>query len=248
MALSFRGVGKTFRDGTVALRDVTFDIDEGEMVAVVGPSGCGKSTLLRIAAGLVAPTTGEVVAAGSGEVGFVFQDPTLLPWRTVQQNVELLGELRRRPAHERRQRAREAIVGVGLVGFEHHRLQALSGGMRMRVSLARALTLDPGLFLFDEPYGALDEITRQRLNDELLALFTRRRFAGLLVTHSVAEAVYLCTRALVMSPRPGTITDSFEVPFDFPRTPDLRFHPDFARLTGHVSRALWEGHEAVPAG
>jgi NitT/TauT family transport system ATP-binding protein len=172
----------------------------------------------------------------------VFQDATLLPWRTVQRNVELLAELHKEPAEERKRKAAAAIDLVGLTGFEQTLPKQLSGGMRMRTSLARSLTLDPELFLFDEPFGALDEITRERLNDELLKLFVAQQFAGLFITHSVSEAVYLSTRVVVMSGRPGQIVRTFDVPFPMPRDPDIRYTPEFARLVGEVSHALREGH------
>lgn len=226
-----------FRDGTRAVDDVSFEVAAGELVAVVGPSGCGKSTLLRIAAGLSEATTG-LADTGGAEVGFVFQDPTLLPWRTVRANVELPAEVRRLPVGERRRRATAAIELAGLAGFERHRPRALSGGMRMRVSLARALTLQPQVFLFDEPFGALDEITRQRLNDELQQLFVHERFAGVFVTHSVVEAVYLASRVIVMSPRPGRIVSETAVPFAYPRAPELRFDPRFASIAAAVSEDL----------
>jgi NitT/TauT family transport system ATP-binding protein len=237
--LVFAGVGKTFPDGTVALIDIDLAVAPGEFVSVVGPSGCGKSTLLRIASGLSATTAGSVrVDAAKHKVGFVFQDATLLPWRSVQANVELLAELHQLPRAERRRRADEAIKLVGLTEFARHRPRALSGGMRMRVSLARSLTLDPELFLFDEPFGALDEISRERLNDELQQLFLSQRFASLFVTHSVTEAVYLSTRVVVMSGRPGRILADFEVPFDYPRLPQLRFEERFSHIAGRVSRCL----------
>lgn len=240
-ALSFRHVSMAFPDGTHALDDVTFDVSRGEFVTLVGPSGCGKSTVLRIAAGLLTQTAGTV--EGDRErLGYVFQDATLLPWRTVAQNVALLAELHSVPAPEREQLVADAIDLVGLEGFEHHYPKALSGGMRMRASLARTLTLKPRVFLFDEPFGAVDEITRSRLNEETLALFVQERFAGLFITHSIAEAVFLSTRVLVMSSRPGTIVESFDVPFSYPRAPELRFDPAFAELSGRVSRALMAGH------
>lgn len=240
-ALSFRGVSKTFPDGTTALADVDVTVAPGDFVTVVGPSGCGKSTLLRIASGLDAATGGEV-DVGFSRVGYVFQDATLLPWRTVRRNVELLAELHGLPARERTAAANAAIELVGLTGFEKHLPRALSGGMRMRASLARSLVLDPELFLFDEPFGALDEITRERLNDELQRLFVAKRFAALFITHSVSEAVYMSSRVLVMSGRPGRIVAEHEVPFPFPRTPELRFTPEFARLCGVVSADLRGGH------
>ena len=239
--LDFRGVEMTFPGGTVALRGVDLTVAGGEFVTVVGPSGCGKSTLLRIASGLETASAGQV-SLGTDRIGYVFQDATLLPWRTVQQNVELLAELNAQPKPQRAQKAAETIELVGLKGFETHLPQQLSGGMRMRTSLARALTLDPQLFLFDEPFGALDEITREHLNDELIRLFVETRFAGLFITHSVSEAVYLSTRVVVMSGRPGTIVDQFEVPFEHPRDTEIRFTAEFAELVGQVSHALREGH------
>jgi NitT/TauT family transport system ATP-binding protein len=235
--LAFTGVGRTFPDGTQALDDVDLTVDSGEFVSVVGPSGCGKSTLLRLASGLDSPTSGQVDVA-SKRVGFVFQDPTLLPWRTVRRNVELLAELEHLPKAQRRARVTEAIGLVGLTGFEKHRPRSLSGGMRMRTSLARSLVLQPDVFLFDEPFGALDEMTRERLNDELLALFADRGFAALFITHSVAEAVYLSTRVVVMSTRPGHILGDVSVPFGYPRQPDLRYTEEFAKVAGEVSDLL----------
>lgn len=240
-ALTFTGVEKTFPDGTVALRGVDLSIRPGEFVTVVGPSGCGKSTLLRIASGLT-DASGGTSDISTKRVGYVFQDATLLPWRTVQKNVELLSELDGVPKAERTAAAASAIELVGLTGFEKHLPRALSGGMRMRTSLARSLTLNPELFLFDEPFGALDEITRERLQDELLRLFTVKQFAALFITHSVSEAVYLSTRVLVMSGRPGQIVGDFAVPFGYPRSQELRFTPEFGELAGQVSAALKEGH------
>lgn len=241
-AITFTGVGKVFPDGTEALRDVTMSARSGEFVSIVGPSGCGKSTLLRLASDLDRQTAGTIERSVDN-VGYVFQDPTLLPWRTVSKNVELFAELRDVPKEERRRLAADAVDLVGLAGFEGHYPRALSGGMRMRVSLARSLTLRPPLFLFDEPFGALDEITREFLNDELQRLFLHENFAGIFITHSVGEAVYLATRVLVMSARPGRIVAEFEVPFEYPREPQLRFDPAFAELSGLVSEALRGGHQ-----
>jgi NitT/TauT family transport system ATP-binding protein len=235
--LEFAGVGRTFPDGTEALRNVDLTVDRGEFVSVVGPSGCGKSTLLRLASGLDRSTTGET-RVSSTRVGYVFQDPTLLPWRTVRRNIELLAELEHLPKAARRARVQEAIALVGLDGFEKHRPRSLSGGMRMRTSLARSLVLEPDVFLFDEPFGALDEMTRERLNDELLALFADRGFAALFITHSVAEAVFLSTRVVVMSPRPGRILGDVSVPFGYPRQPDLRYTEEFSKVAGEVSDLL----------
>jgi NitT/TauT family transport system ATP-binding protein len=239
--LSFDRIGMVFPDGTEAIRDVSFGVDKGEFVTVVGPSGCGKSTLLKIASGLLDPTRGSVLVDRE-RLGYVFQDPTLLPWRTVQQNVELLPELHGMGRAERSALATRAIETVGLKGFEHHYPKSLSGGMRMRCSLARTLTLNPPLFLFDEPFGAVDEITREHLNEETQRLFVSEGFAGLFITHSISEAVFLSTRVLVMSARPGRIVAEFDVPFPYPRNPDLRFQPEFARLSGELSHALRGAH------
>ena len=239
--LDFEDVAMTFPDGTVALSGVDLTVKRGEFVTVVGPSGCGKSTLLRIASGLETASHGTAKVS-TDRIGYVFQDATLLPWRDVTSNVELLAELQGIRKSERAAKAQEAIELVGLSGFEKHLPKALSGGMKMRTSLARSLTLDPEIFLFDEPFGALDEITRERLNDELLRLFTEKQFAGLFITHSVSEAVYLSTRVIVMSGRPGHIVDQFDVPFDTPRDPEVRFTAEFADLVGKVSHALREGH------
>jgi NitT/TauT family transport system ATP-binding protein len=235
--LDVSGVGHTFRDGTIALRDLRLHVRRGEFVSIVGPSGCGKSTLLRLASGLEIPSIGSVQVA-SERLGYVFQDPTLLPWRSVRRNVELSAELEGIPRAERRRRVADAIRIVGLEGFERARPAALSGGMRMRTSLARSLVLEPDLFLFDEPFGALDELTRERLGDELMQLFVARRFTALFVTHSIAEAVFLSTRVVVMSNRPGRIVGELSVPFDYPRPPELRFHPEFGRIAGELSLTL----------
>lgn len=236
-ALQFDNVGMTFPDGTQALENVSLSVTPGEFVTVVGPSGCGKSTLLRIASGLETQTQGSC-AVDRDSIGYVFQDATLLPWRSVQRNIELLAELHGETKAECQRRAQEAISLVGLDGFADKYPRQLSGGMRMRASLARSLVMKPRVFLFDEPFGALDEITRERLNDELLGLFQREGFAGLFITHSIAEAVYMSTRVLVMSPRPGRITASFDIPFAYPRDHDLRYSPEFAELCGQVSHAL----------
>ena len=230
-----------FPDGTHALRETTFDVRPGEFVTVVGPSGCGKSTLLRIASGLT-KATGGFVSVEPGNVGYVFQDATLLQWRTVQKNVELLAELEGIDKEERARRAAENIALVGLDGFEKKYPKQLSGGMKMRCSLARSLVMDPTVFLFDEPFGALDEITREKLNDELLSLFQRKGFAALFITHSIYEAVFLSTRVLVMSARPGRIVGDFKIPFAYPRSPELRFEAEFAELSGQVSHALRGAH------
>ncbi|MDJ0767293.1 MAG: ABC transporter ATP-binding protein [Ilumatobacter sp.] len=240
-SLSFQGIGMVFPDGTEAVRDVSFDVSKGEFVTIVGPSGCGKSTLLKIASGLLEPTSGTV-EVDRQRIGYVFQDATLLHWRTVLGNVELFGELHDVPKDERRRKAHEAIQLVGLSGFENHYPKSLSGGMKMRASLARTLTLSPPVFLFDEPFGAVDEITREHLNEETQQLFQSEGFAGLFITHSISEAVFMSTRVLVMSARPGRIVAEFEVPFEYPRSPELRFDADFARLSGEISHELRGSH------
>ena len=240
-SLAFEETGMVFPDGTEALRDVSFGVDKGEFVTIVGPSGCGKSTLLKIASGLLEPTSGKV-HADRDQIGYVFQDPTLLDWRTARGNVELLAELHGVEAGERRRLAAEAIELVGLNGFEDHYPKSLSGGMRMRCSLARSLTLKPPVFLFDEPFGAVDEITREHLNEETQRLFRTEGFAGLFITHSISEAVFLSTRVLVMSARPGQIVAEFDIDFEYPRLPELRFDPLFAELCGQVSQNLRGSH------
>ncbi|MBA4864636.1 ABC transporter ATP-binding protein [Streptomyces sp. PSKA54] len=241
-ALRLDGVEKRFPNGTTALEKVELAIAPGDFVSVVGPSGCGKSTLLRLASGLDQPTGGTVHTSGD-RVGYVFQDATLLPWRSVLANVELPAELAGADKAERRERARDAIRLVGLEGFEKQLPGQLSGGMRMRVSLARALMMRPSLFLFDEPFGALDEMTRMRMQEELQRIFAETGFAGLFITHSVTEAVFLSNRVLVMSARPGRIVAEFDVPFPHPRPPELRYDPAFARIAGEVSAALRGGSQ-----
>jgi NitT/TauT family transport system ATP-binding protein len=243
-ALRFNDLSKVFPDGTHAVDDVTFTVSPGEFVSIIGPSGCGKSTLLKMASGLT-DISGGSIDVDRNSIGYVFQDATLLPWRTVQRNVELFAELHNRPAGDIKRLTAEAIELVGLKGFEKKYPKSLSGGMKMRASLARSLTLNPNVFLFDEPFGAIDEITRDRLNTELMQLFVRNKFAGLFITHSISEAVYLSTRVLVMSARPGRIIAEFEVPFDYPRTQSIRYTPDFARITGLVNDALHEAYAPI---
>ena len=251
IALDQVSVRFTTERGTVtALERINLTVQAGGFITLLGPSGCGKSTLLRVVADLIAPTSGTVQVLGGEasaarerrDIGFVFQDAALLPWRTAQQNVELPLEVGGGRARPGKRSPRELLALVGLAGWENAYPHELSGGMRQRVSIARALVNDPKLLLMDEPFGALDEITRERLNDELLRLFVEQQFAGLFITHSVSEAVYLSTKVVVMSGRPGRIVDTFEVPFDVPRDPEIRYTPEFARLVGEVSHALREGH------
>lgn len=233
----FADVTKRYTTGTVAIDYVELGVGRGAFVAVVGPSGCGKSTLLRMAAGLERPTAGSV-ALDTDSVGFIFQEPTLLPWRTVRANVELCAELGKVSRSETKRRAAEAISLVGLDQFADHLPNALSGGMKMRASLARALTLSPQLMLLDEPFGALDEMTRLEMQVELQRLYTQKEFTAMLVTHSVSEAVFLASRVVVMSPRPGRIAGVVDIDFPYPRTPELRFDTRFTEYAEKVSGML----------
>ncbi|MCU1456426.1 MAG: ABC-type nitrate/sulfonate/bicarbonate transport system, ATPase component [Actinomycetia bacterium] len=235
--LSLQQVAKTWPDGTHALEEVDLDLRKGELVTLVGPSGCGKSTVLRIVAGLDAATGGQVVVPEQLP-GFVFQQPNLLPWRSVVGNVELFLQLDKAPADARREAVDDALELVGLERFRDHLPHQLSGGMQMRAALARALVTRPELLLFDEPFAAVDELLRERLQEELSRLFAARRFAGLFITHSVAEAVFLSTRVMVMTPQPGTIEEVIDVPFPHPRVAELRFDSDFVDLCHRVSRSM----------
>jgi len=224
-------VSKHF-DEVQALAEVNLEIATGEFISIVGPSGCGKSTLLRVIADLV-ETDGSVTKPSKG--AFVFQDSALLPWRTVQRNVELLMELD--GTDNKKDKARKALEQVGLTGFENSYPHQLSGGMKMRLSLARSLVLDPQYILLDEPLSAVDELTREVLQEELHNMWTRDKFTAILVTHNIAEAVYLSNRVVVMSPRPGKITDIVDIPFK-KRTPDIRTKPQFTKLVNDISGKL----------
>ncbi len=244
----------SYGDALPSVADVDLSVAKGEFVSIVGPSGCGKSTLLRLVAGLRTATSGLLTVDGTEpgksqtRAAFVFQEPNLLPWRTVAGNVRLPLELD--PATAATNGASndadsQALVErtIRLVGLSPEdaakRPSELSGGMRMRVSLARALVTDPDIImLLDEPFAALDDILRQQLNEELQRLWWSKRWTGLFVTHNVSEAVFLSQRVLVMSRSPGTILETIDVPFEFPRTPELRADPEFARLTGVVSGHL----------
>jgi NitT/TauT family transport system ATP-binding protein len=237
--VAFDDVSMTYPDGTVALHDVDISIASGEFVALLGPSGCGKSTLLRLASGLEHATGGRTTVA-TDRIGYVFQDATLLPWRTVRKNVALFAELDGLSASESQARVDHALEVVGLTSFAGHRPHQLSGGMRMRVSLARSLVNRPELFLFDEPFGALDEFTRERLNDDVRDLYVREGFTGLFVTHSIPEAVYMATRVIVMGARPGRVVGEFEVPFGTHRGEETRYSAEFAALANEISHCLKE--------
>ena len=225
-------VSKHF-DDVQALAEVNLDIATGEFISIVGPSGCGKSTLLRIIADLVS-TNGSVTKPNKG--AFVFQDSALLPWRTVQKNVELLMELEGGTSNKK-VKAKKALEQVGLTGFEKNYPHQLSGGMKMRLSLARSLLLDPEYILLDEPLSAVDELTREVLQEELYGMWARDKFTAILVTHNIAEAVYLSNRVVIMSPRPGKITHIVDVPFK-KRTPNIRTKPQFSKLVNEISGKL----------
>ena len=231
-------VGLTYPDGTHALTNTSVSVAAGEFVSIVGPSGCGKSTLLRLASGLIPPTSGNV--ARTGTVQFVFQDSTLLPWRSVRRNISLNLELQKIEKTEIADRTNSALALVGLLDSAEKLPRQLSGGMKMRTSLARSLVCDPDMYLFDEPFAALDEFSRERLNVELRTMLSTRNAASLFVTHSIAEAVFLSHRVLVMSPRPGTIVQEFAIPFGPDRQQDLRYSPEFARLSGEIAQSLRE--------
>jgi NitT/TauT family transport system ATP-binding protein len=254
--VALRRVGKRFASGVAALDGIDLVVASGEFLSVLGPSGCGKSTLLRIIAGLTEPTGGscELNLKGAGEstlatgrIGFVFQDPTLMPWSTVAGNVELPLRIAGRVRSPERDRAAAALAAVGLAGFERSYPHQLSGGMRMRVSIARALVTEPDLLLLDEPFAALDEITRMALNDDLLRLWQAHRPTILFVTHSVFESVYLSTRIAVLTPRPGRIAADLPVPLAHPRDPALRTTPAYALMCETVSAALAAAMAPLPS-
>jgi NitT/TauT family transport system ATP-binding protein len=244
-----RGVVKRFASGLTAIEGIDLTVSRGEFLSLLGPSGCGKSTLLRIVAGLTQPSAGTCRMAlrhAPGRTGFVFQDPTLMPWSTVIANVLLPFRIARRISPETRERASGAVRAVGLEGFENAYPHQLSGGMRMRVSIARALVTDPDLLLLDEPFAALDEITRLTLNDDLLRLWERYRPTILFVTHSVFESVYLSTRIAVMSARPGRIVADLPVELPQPRDRALRTSPEYTAMCETVSASLSHAMGAVP--
>jgi NitT/TauT family transport system ATP-binding protein len=243
VALRLGAVEKIFPNSVRALDPITLDIPAGQFLSILGPSGCGKSTLLRLIAGLDRPTAGAIdfsdrAIRGSHAIAFVFQDAHLLPWRTVLQNVALPFELMHRSSSYS---VHQAIEQVGLGDAIHRYPAQLSGGMRMRVSLARALVTDPELLLLDEPFAALDEITRQRLDDQLRELWTRRRMTVIFVTHSIVEAAFLAERAIVMSRRPGRIILDHTLDLPAVRTPELRTDPVFAREMRTLFDALGAG-------
>jgi NitT/TauT family transport system ATP-binding protein len=245
--LQLSHMGKTFDGGLQAVADLSLGIGAGEFVSLLGPSGCGKSTILRIVAGLLQPTTGAVEwPQGRPELGFVFQEPTLMPWADALGNVRLPLDLEHVRRHDARDRAMQALARVGLAGFEHAYPRALSGGMKMRVSIARALAAGPKLLLMDEPFAALDELTRQALNDDLLRLWTEDGLTVIFVTHSVFESTYLSSRIVVMTPRPGTIAADIAMPPPTGRDQAYRLSPEFAENARKVSDALRAAMERRP--
>lgn len=211
--IAVSGVTKRFENGTEALHDLTFAVAQRQFVSLIGPSGCGKSTALRIVAGLLKPDAGHIrYAAGKPEIGFVFQEPTLMPWADALTNARLPLDLKQMPRAKANSDAMDALAKVGLAGFEHAYPRQLSGGMKMRVSLARALAARPQLLLLDEPFAALDEITRNGLGDDLLRLWQQDGLTIVFVTHSMSESSYLSQRVLVMTPRPGHIAADIALP------------------------------------
>jgi NitT/TauT family transport system ATP-binding protein len=245
LVVSLRGVTKVYDSGVAALGPIDLDVGEGEFVSLLGPSGCGKSTALRLIAGLNAPTAGSVGVShrngqprGGHSIGFVFQEPTLMPWTSVRENVRLPLKLARVPAEQANARVSVALTRVGLSEFADAFPRELSGGMKMRVSLARALVTDPDILLMDEPFAALDEVTRFRLNNDLLSLWRNLRKTIIFVTHSVFESVYLSQRVLVMSARPGRIRAEFKIDASEPRGEDFRTSAEYAGYCRMVSNAL----------
>ncbi len=248
--VTIKGVSKTFGQGnasqTVALQSIDLTIEAGEFVSLIGPSGCGKSTLMRLVGDLVTPTTGEIVVNGKPphqarldqDYGMVFQAPVLYEWRRVLQNVALPLELHGVSRHEREQRAQEMLDMVELKGFEHHYPWQLSGGMQQRAAIARALATRPSLLLMDEPFGALDEMTRERMNMELQNIWQHTHTTVIFVTHSIAEAVFLSSRVVVMSARPGRITEIIDIDVPLPRTFETREEPRYFELVNTVREAL----------
>ncbi|MDQ3875356.1 MAG: ABC transporter ATP-binding protein [Actinomycetota bacterium] len=247
--VSLRDVTKTFEGGVVAVQSIDLEVRPREFISLIGPSGCGKSTLLRIVGDLVQPTRGDVVVNGKParqarldrDYGIVFQDPVLFDWRTVAKNIALPLEMLGWDRAKRAERVRELLQLVELAGFEKHHPWQLSGGMQQRVSIARALSFSPALLLMDEPFGALDEMTRERLNIELLQIWERSGSTIIFVTHSIPEAVFLSTRVVVMSRRPGRIAGIVDVDLPQPRTVETREEPRFFELVTAVRDSLREG-------
>ena len=246
-AIRLRGVAKTYESGIRALGPLDLDIRKGEFVSLLGASGCGKSTALRLIAGLAAPSAGSIdvpVRQSRHGIGFVFQEPTLMPWTTVRENVRLPLKLAQVPEAEAASRVAEALAQVGLADFVDAYPRELSGGMKMRVSLARALVTSPDVLLLDEPFAALDEITRFRLNNDLLALWRKLGTTIVFVTHSVYESVYLSQRVVVMTSRPGRVHAECHIDPSEPRDDAFRTSVAYAGYCRDVSQALMQASEA----
>ena len=245
--IEIAGVSKRYGSGSLVLDAINMEVAKGEFVSVVGPSGCGKSTVLKLISGLTPPSSGSILVDGMAPkdareiVSYIFQDATLLPWRTVRQNVGLGLELDRAVSPSRRAKAAALLDLVGLSHVADAYPRELSGGMKMRVSIARALATSPRLLLMDEPFAALDEMTRDRLNEEVLRLREEQKWTAVFVTHSVTEAVFLSTRIIVLKPNPGRVHACFPVCLPSPRTAALRTTPEFDALVLRVSHALREG-------
>ncbi len=243
VAMRMLGITRSFASTTGkstvhAVGPIDLDLGAGEFVAIVGPSGCGKSTLLRLAAGLLRPTAGTIIHGGTASSSFVFQEPALLPWRSVERNCAIPLELTGVRQDLRRDRIRAALDLVGLVAWSSFYPHQLSGGMKMRVALARALVVDAEIMYLDEPFSAIDELTREGLNEHLSRLWLERRFAALFVTHNIGEAVFLAQRVIVMSERPGQLLGEVKVPFDYPRDLWLRTTAEFVHVEREVASLL----------
>lgn len=242
--VELENVSKRFGQGALVLEGIGMKVAKGEFVSILGPSGCGKSTVLKLISGLTAPTSGDIRVDGMTPinaretVAYVFQDATLLPWRTVEQNIGLGLELERVAAPTRKKTVNSLLQLVGLTHVAGAFPRELSGGMKMRVSIARALATRPRLLLMDEPFAALDEMSRDRLNEEVLRLHYEQNWTAIFVTHSVAEAVFLSERVIVLAPNPGRVHAEFCVPLPHPRTLSLRDEPCYDRIVNKVSRAL----------
>ena len=242
--IALNSVGKRFRNGAVALSDISLAVERGEFVTFLGPSGCGKSTLLKLIAGLSSPSQGRIQVNGMTPenarelISFIFQDATLLPWRTVEKNVGLGLELEHAARVVRRERVARMLDLVGLQHVANSYPRQLSGGMKMRVSIARALVSKPRILLMDEPFAALDEMTRDRLNEELLRLHAEQQWTVLFVTHSVSEAVFLSSRVVILAAHPGRVAQEVDVHLAWPRTADTRESLAFEEIVTHVTRLL----------
>ena len=246
--LTMQSVDKVFGGETVALRGMNLAVNEGDFISLLGPSGCGKSTALRLIAGLMAPTAGRIDWAGGqthGDLGVVFQEPTLMPWATVARNIWLPFRLRGQSYHAMKDEIREALSLVGLENFANAYPRELSGGMKMRVSIARAMVTRPRLILMDEPFAALDEITRHKLNTDLLALRDKIGCTVIFVTHSVFESVFLSDRIVVMAARPGRVIRELQVDEPYPRGEAFRTSPEYAAQCRATSEALHSAMEAA---